>query len=193
MRLFFGSFLSRANQSFYARWAWDLAARHPGTIRPVPDASAHITYVFAADVLDEAIEVLSAAVQESATAVKAIDISIGRPHLIGGSRPRLICADIESGAAAVEELGRAISEVVQKACPAASWSPSRSPHVTLLRFRKSARGRDARSINDDLQVSAQRTHDDRISSVNLVVSRLGPGGPVYESRAEYYLSGRTSV
>ena len=182
MRLFAASFLGPPSQEAASRFVEALVEAHRQRLRSVPANSVHFTHAFCGEVPDGDAGRITAAVREALSSGVPFEVAIGRPHVLaGGSRPRLVCADALRGAEAVAALSAAISNHLLAAFPQLALSPGRAPHVTLARFRKTARRSDGRAVTTWLerQVESFATAD-RISAVQIVESRLTPSGPVYD-------------
>jgi 2'-5' RNA ligase len=181
MRLFLATFLNPANQAFYRRLNRDLVKRHANVLRAIPDDSAHITYAFISELPETLVGNLATAISEATRAWQAFDIELGSPRVMhSAGRPRLVCADLIRGATEVARLTSAVCATASTIFP--GLRPSRTPHVTLARFRKHATRSDARSVSSSL--SHEQNRIDRVTTVQFVVSVLTPAGPVYTVRAE---------
>jgi 2'-5' RNA ligase len=185
MRLFVGTLLSPSTQAFYDRFIKDLVHEHPEALRSIPEGSAHLTYAFCADADAGAVDAVLGAAKQTAGAHDAFEIGLGSPHVVfAGARPRLVCAEILRGQPELRRLTADLLGSLHLACPGLSLSPSRTPHVTLARFRKQARRSDGQAVSRSLTAGAGASAHDQIAQVQLVASTLTPSGPVYEIRAQ---------
>ena len=187
MRLFVGTLLSSSPQRFYDHFIKELIREHGESLKGIPERSAHLTYAFCADADDRAVEALLRAVKQTTGGHSSFEIGLDSPHVVSaGARPRLVCADILSGEAALQRLIADLLSTLRLACPGLPLSPSRAPHVTLARFRKQARRSDAQAVSRSLAArpGAGVSATDQIAHVQVVASTLTPSGPVYEVRAQ---------
>jgi 2'-5' RNA ligase len=191
MRLFVGTLLSRSNQDFYDRFIQDLVHRHRESLRGIPERTAHLTYAFCAEANDQGVEAILAALKQTAAAHHPFEIALAAPHVVSaGRQPRLVCADICRGEGPLRRLTDDLLARLQRTCPDLPVTPSRTPHVTLARFRKQAKRSDAQAVSHSL-TGGQRpalSTSDEIEHLHLVSSTLTPGGPVYEIRAQVRLA-----
>ena len=186
VRLFLGTFLNPANQRYYAGVGRGLVTRHGGVVRAIPAETAHLTYVFSADAADGCLDAVVEVVQRCVASIPAFDVQLGPPHvLLAGPRPRLVCADVTSGALEFTALALDLLKAVTGAQLPLTASGTKSPHVTLARFSKKAGRSDARIVSQTLErgIWAETRIADRVSNVQVVVSQLTDAGPVYEVRA----------
>lgn len=182
MRVFLGTFLSQSNQAFYHALVGRAMAAHPRVLRRVPDASAHLTWVFIAELEDARRTAVIAAVTAVAARHDAIPIQLGPPRVLtAGPTPRLICADVVRGADEVRRLADALAACLRGLLPDTSLDRMKSPHVTLARFRRQATRGDGKAVTATLAGPgfADATAEDRLDRVLLVASTLTPGGSVY--------------
>jgi 2'-5' RNA ligase len=181
MRLFVGTFLSPHNQDFYHAFVGALVRRHRDVLRSVPDGSAHLTYAFIPDLDEALVGRLLSRIGDAARHRRAFDIELSTPIVLrAGTRPRLVCAELASGAEDVGRLAAELSGVVSAMAP--DVRPSKAPHVTLARFRKNATRADGDAVSKFLSPSKCKV--DRVSLVQVVASVLTPSGPVYATRGE---------
>ena len=191
MRFFVGTFLDLPHQRFYERFIKELIRQHPGMLRSIPENSAHLTYVFCADAPDQSVDAIGGAVKKATDTHRAFEIRLGSPRVMSaGSRPRLVCADVLSGDTQLHRLAADILGALQLACPDLSLSRSRSPHVTLARFRQQARRADSQAVSRSLAGSegSSISRDAWIAEVQVVASELTPSGPAYGIKAQVPLT-----
>jgi 2'-5' RNA ligase len=186
VRLFAASFLGPSNQRAYRQLTEDLSRCQPGLLRSVPDGTIHITFAFIPDVDEAGLPVLTAAVQQVSASHHPIEIRLGLPRVqFGGASPRLVCADLIAGAESMRRLTAVVADRLAAAIPDAEVRASKSPHVTLARFRKHCTRGDARLLTRHLAEEAVGLEvRDRVDRVALVASVLTSGGPVYEVKGE---------
>ena len=186
MRLFIGSVLGDANQAALASAVRDLVASTHSVLRPIPAGTAHLTFSFIAraevDDLARVVDVLRQ-VSVDWTPV-AIELTAARV-LAARRKPRLVYAPIAAGHHAMERMAAEVHAALTVAVPSLEPSPTRSPHVTLARFRKNARPTDAASVERALATSplASLAVRDVVSSLQIVRSTLTPSGPEYHELA----------
>lgn len=182
MRAFLGTFLNESNQAFYHALVGRVIGAHPGVLRRIPDASAHLTWVFIGELPDAQGDAVRAAVTAVAARHDAIPIQLGPPRVLtAGPTPRLICADVVGGTYEVRRLADDLATGLRALLPDTSPDPMKSPHVTLARFRREATRGDGRAMTATLAGPgfADATAEDRLDRVLLVASTLAPGGSVY--------------
>lgn len=187
MRAFLGSFLSQSNQAFYHALVGRAMAAHPGVLRRVPDASAHLTWLFVSELDDARRSAVIAALTAVAARHDAIPIRLGPPRVLAaGPVPRLICADVVGGADEVRRLADDLATGLRPLLPDTRLDPMKSPHVTLARFRRQATRDDGKAVTTTLAGPgfADATAEDRLDRMVLVASTLAPGGSTYRIIAE---------
>jgi 2'-5' RNA ligase len=192
MRLFAGTFLGPSSQRACRDCIDRLVARHAKVLRGIPDATAHLTYAFCPDLGDVPFERLVAALEPAAARLPSFEVRFARLRILPpGPRPRLVCLDIGAGAADLMRLTAGLARAASEAFPRLDFKPSRSPHVTLVRFRKHAGRSDANAVTASLQTAGEVVAGqlDRVDHVAVIESTLTPAGPVYEVRARVPLAG----
>jgi 2'-5' RNA ligase len=178
MRVFACSLLSSAAQSACARDIAMLVSRSAGLLRSIPADTAHITYAFAADVADERVAGVVRAVERIARRHDGVAVRLGVPFVLyGGSKARLVCAPVTHGADAVAAIGEDCVRTLAPVLGDGAVTGSRSQHVTLARFRKGTRRREAKIVAE--MAARLAPIDDHVGRLQLMVSRLTPAGPVY--------------
>jgi 2'-5' RNA ligase len=184
VRLFVASWLGAENQAFYGALASRLAARGHG-LRGVPTGSVHLTYAFV-PVADEAdAATIAGVVSTVAASHEAFPILLGPPRFLWHRRtPRLIELPVVKGAGAFNRLVEALAAGVRRTIPDLRFSPSKSPHATIARFRRQATRADALSLEQLIDVGER---SDGVDDVAIVGSRLTPAGPVYDVRSSVRL------
>jgi len=190
MRLFIGTLLSPANQRLLGDFTAALVRTHRNALRSVPDGTVHLTHVFCPEVDDTTLTSLGDAVAEAVGHQEPFDIVLGGPHVIaGGSRPRLLVLPVVQGASHATALMTRIVNAIERRCPGLSISPSKSPHVTLGRFRKQTRRSDGHAVMQTIESGkvALATSKDRIERVDIIESTLTSTGPEYTFRTRIEL------
>jgi 2'-5' RNA ligase len=185
MRLFVCSFLGDDAQEFYRRHFAEPIAASGGLLRSIPPRSAHITYAFMGDVPDASLASIADAVATVAARHDAIRIRLGAPEIqYARAEARLVYAPLIEGAAAISKLTADMAGELTRVAGLGRVDGSRSPHVTLARFRKQTH-RSAFPLLDTL--TRNRIGDvvrhDRIAEVQIVASELTPAGPRYDVKA----------
>jgi RNA 2',3'-cyclic 3'-phosphodiesterase len=186
MRLFVCSFLGDDAQEFYRRHFAEPIAASGGVLRSIPPRSAHITYAFMGDVADESFAEIVEAVGSVAAGHEPIAIRLGAPAIeYARAEARLVYAPLIEGAAAISNLTAGIARECGRVAGLGRVDGSKSPHVTLARFRKMTHRRAALPFLDTL--THNRVGDiervDRIAEVQVVASELTPAGPRYDVKA----------
>ena len=182
MRLFLASFLSLDNTNAYDSLVAGVGSDVPGTIRPVPSGTQHLTIVFLGDVADVHLPTCLH-VLESVGGFDSLDITLSAPRILfAGRSPRLVRVDLVSGSERVSGLQKYLHRELSERLPT-PITPPKFPHITLARFRKNANRASARRVEESFskrdRSSVPRT--DHLTSVRLVKSTLTPEGPIYES------------
>jgi RNA 2',3'-cyclic 3'-phosphodiesterase len=191
MRLFVCSFLGDDAQEFYRRHFAEPIAASGGLLRSIPPGSAHITHVFMGDVPDASLASIADAVATVAGRHDAIVIRLGAPEIqYARAEARLVYAPLIEGAAAISKLTGDIAGELTRVVGLGRVDGSRSPHVTLARFRKQTHRRSALPLLDTL--TRNRVGDvvlvDRIAEVQIAASELTPAGPRYDVKARLALT-----
>lgn len=206
MRLFVCSLLNAENQAHYSREMGMLIAANGRLLRAAPRESMHITYAFLQHPDEGLLEKAIDAVTVVASRHAAVDIRLGPPFVMyARNEARLVCAAVTHGAMAIERLTADIVRELQRRLPGVDVSGSRSPHVTLARFRRGTQRREAVPVEEALRraasAGASRSEDsgsegrgiaghgserpahaartDRVSSLQTISSELTSSGPVY--------------
>lgn len=183
MRLFVASFLSPENMEAYDSLVADVISDVPGTIRPVPSRTQHLTMVFLGDVA-EADRPNCVQALECVREIETFRFTLGPARVLFSRRsPRLVCVDLVAESARVASVQQRLYErlSVLLHTPIARPKP---PHVTLARFGKRARREAADRVIESFSRKAEaiRTRIDHLTEVQLVQSTLTPDGPVYDRR-----------
>jgi 2'-5' RNA ligase len=190
MRLFVGTVFGPSAQRLLDSVVKELVRRHHEVLRSVPDASAHLTYAFCAEADDNAIANIVDAVSQTADAHSPFEIVLGSPHVVSaGRKPRLVCAEVLSGQEALSRLTNDLLAQLRRTCPDLPIRPSRTPHVTLARFRKQAKRSDAQAVSQSLAAVSRDAVSAReqIGYLQVVSSTLTPSGAVYAIEKEFPL------
>jgi 2'-5' RNA ligase len=182
VRVFIGTFLGDANQSYYRGLAATWSRRFPRSLKAVPADTVHVTYAFLPRVDESVLATLSAAVAESALAAGPVEVVLEKPGVLwAGRMPRLVETRIAAGGNEIMRLARSIQTRVETSTPELELSTAKSAHVTLARFRRGTSAAEARRAEGELGGEARR---ENIAVVSLIESRLTPAGPVYRMVAE---------
>lgn len=190
MRLFFASPLSSESRRFLTLQTHALLNLSEGLLRAVPDGSQHFTHVFLGE--------CARTTAELREALRPIErqprprVSIGGAHVFSGrKRPRLVCLEALENSYALAELSEAIRLRLLPLLPDLDDYRIKKPHVTLARFGRRARIRDATRVEDLLAGGelAAWTRKETLSSVELVRSELSHQGARYETLATIPLGG----
>ena len=116
----------------------------------------------------------------------AIAIRLGAPAIqYARAEARLVYAPLIEGAPAISSLTADIARECGRVAGLGRVDGSKSPHVTLARFRKQTHRRAALPFLDTL--TSNRVGDvvrvDRIAEIQVVASELTPAGPRYDVKA----------
>ena len=190
MRLFYAAYLSRENMDAYQALVDGLIQGVPGVLRSIPHRTHHMTLAFLGEIAESAVDKCSAAL-DAARGFEVFEYSLGPPSLLlGRGRPRLIRVSLSTGAQRVQEVQAALLASLATSLSSID-SRSKSPHITLARFKKNAQRSQARRVEAAIdQCATPLPKGDHFSSVQLVKSTLTPSGPVYETIQEVRLTGR---
>ena len=157
----------------------------PGVLRSIPPKSHHLTLAFLGEIGDNDVDKCATALR-SVERIETFPISLGQPRILKGrGRPRLMCVDIDNGRGKVSDVQATLIAHLSKGLPALDLR-SKPPHVTLARFDRKARARQARLVEEAaaLRLDTADPWRDQLSSVRLVKSSLTPTGPIYETVAK---------
>jgi len=187
VRLFVGAFLTQPNQSFYDHFVARLVATEPGVLRPIPSRSVHLTCVFCADVPDPFVDEFNEAARAVAAGQHSFLIGVVAPQvLLAGRTPRLVSADIADGHASLDRMTASLVESLVTRCPGLDLRPTRSPHLTLARFRRQATREDAERVTGLLERvgGAEMRREERVSRLQVIESTLTSAQPIYKVRLD---------
>jgi 2'-5' RNA ligase len=192
MRLFACTLLGSADRASYDAMIERLVDAFGRLIRPIPAESAHVTYAFIAHLDDERLPVAVEALRSAAGRLEPAAVTIGHPEVrLAGREARLIEAPIVDGGAALARIAEEAAAALDAALPEAPINRSRSPHVTLARFRRGTSRRAAQPVVETLArrdtLSLRRV---RFADVQLVSSELTADGPIYTVQASVELASR---
>jgi 2'-5' RNA ligase len=192
MRLFACSVLGSDDRAFYDATVRRLVDLHGRLLRPIPSQSAHVTYAFIAHLDDERLPVAVEALGAAAGRLEPPRVTIGDPEvLFAGRDARLVEAPIIDGGVALAHIADRMAAALEAALPDAPIHRSRSPHVTLARFRRGTTRGAAQPVVDTLARRDAPTHRQaRFTEIQLVSSELTAGGPIYVVLASAALGGR---
>lgn len=189
MRLFYASYLGRENMRAYQTLVDQLIEDVPGTLRSVPLQTHHLTLAFLGEIADADGSAYCSAL-DTLEGTEAFAYSLGPPAiLMGRGQPRLIHARVIENAEAIAEVQSRLLTAVRGLLPSIDSRP-KPPHVTLARFKRSAKRWQTRQMRQALErvEGSLLPETDRFSSVHLVESTLTPSGPSYETLREIRLS-----
>ena len=185
VRLFYAAYLSPENMRAYQDLVDRLIDDVPGVLRSIPPKSHHLTLAFLGEIRDDEVDKCATALQ-SVERVKTFPISLSHPRILKGrGRPRLMCVDVNDGKGKVSDVQATLIAHLTKGLPSLDLR-SKPPHVTLARFSRKARARQARLVEEATakRLEAAPPWGDQVDSVQLVRSSLTPTGPIYETVAE---------
>jgi 2'-5' RNA ligase len=191
MRLFACTLLGSSDRAFYDATVGQLVELHGRLIRPIPSQSAHVTYAFIAHLDSERLAVAVEALESAAARLEPARVTIGDPEVrFAGREARLIDAPIVDGGVALARIAGEIADALEAALPGAPINRSRSPHVTLARFRRGTTRRLAQPVVATLaQGDTPTPRHARFTDVQLVSSELTASGPIYDVLASVALGG----
>jgi 2'-5' RNA ligase len=191
MRLFVCTFLASADRAFYDATVRGLVDLHGRLLRPIPNQSAHVTYAFIAHLDDERLPVAVEALACAAGRIEPAHVTIDAPEvLFAGREARLIEAPIADGSVQLAHIADRLAAALEAVLPEAPINRSRSPHVTLARFRRGTTRRAAQPVLETLaRREAPTLRHARFTDVQLVSSELTAGGPIYTVKASVAFGG----
>lgn len=185
MRVFVGSYLDAEAQQRCRGVIAALVAASQGRLRSIPEDTAHLTCAFLASLPDAGLPTLETRVGELAAAARPLDVAVGPPVVqYTGREARLVHLPVITGGNAFAALAETLTEVIARVLPDVAVTVTRSPHVTLARFRRGTRRRDARDVEACIARDLAGVRlETRITSVRIVESQLTPTGALYVVRA----------
>lgn len=182
MRAFVASFLPPQDVVRIDAFVSALVESSAGVLRPVPRSSIHITHAFIGDIDRHSVSELTASVSEAIDGVGAIDIGLEPPAvLLSRGTPRLVMAEVTTGAPALHALSRAIVTRLRTVPTLDGLPMPHAPHVTLARVRRDASRRAARHLTQLMEGLLLPVTTTRITSVDVVQSMTTSDGPIYVS------------
>jgi len=185
MRVFVGSLLDAPHQQACHSVIATLLTASGGRLRSIPTDTAHLTCAFLPALPDADLQALQMAVAAVVAATPPIAIQFGRPVVqYARDEARLVHLPLTMGAEAFTAMARAITAAIQAALPQAAVTGTRSPHVTLARFGRGTRRRDAQPVEDTVACDLGDWRMDAcVAAVQVVESQLTPAGARYVVRA----------
>ena len=185
MRLFVCTLLDEGNQLFYGERMGRLIDNHPALLRPIPPASAHITFSFVGEIPDDELVRLAGACAEATVTLRSFQATLGPPFVLyGGPEARLVCAPVVSDTKDLLHLETQLATALTPLYSADHVKRAKSFHVTLARFRKHLHRKAVTAVDAELHETSTKTwtRDQLIDHLEIVSSELRPGGPVYTTR-----------
>jgi 2'-5' RNA ligase len=181
MRAFVCSYLDPALQTRCREVIDALARASGGGLRGVPDGTAHLTYAFIASLPDERLPHLVQAVTQAAAAAGVTTVGLGRPDVLyGRAEARLVYLPVVDGRESLARLARVMTDAARAALPGVDVALTPAPHVTLARFRRGIRRREAREVEEAIaRTPAMRPWSMRVGAVQVVESVTDPSGARY--------------
>jgi 2'-5' RNA ligase len=191
MRLFACTLLGSDDGARYDSVVRRLVELHGRLLRPIPARSAHVTYAFIAHLEARWLPATVEALESAAGRLEPASVAFGNPEVgIAGREARLIHAPIADGAVALAHIAHEIAAALEAALPGAPINRSRTPHVTLARFRRGTTRRLAEPVVETLaRRNAPTVRNARFADVQLVSSELTASGPIYAVLASVALGG----
>ena len=177
MRLFIAINIPEAERTRLTRALLALATDDL-PIRWVDSESLHITMKFLGEVPESRQHAVAIALANAATGAAAFDVVLsGFGAFPSLSRPNIFWVGVQAGA----ELARLYRRIDAAYVPLGFAADDRDfrPHITVARARKDGRIRDRRTM-DRIKAGFDYKAEFRAASVDLMQSRLGPGGSRYE-------------
>lgn len=172
-RLFAAVDLPDAVRSDLAAWAHTAVGRRDD-LRRVPADALHLTLAFIGDRALEELDEIGDAVTEAADGPVAL--RVGAPLWLSPRRPHVLTVAIEDPEGALRALHDRVEAALVARCGLVAERRTFRPHVTVARVRRGARVRPA-------ELPGPPPSRFCAVAVTLYRSRLGGGGPQYESLA----------
>jgi 2'-5' RNA ligase len=182
MRAFVCSYLDPALQTRCREVIDALVRASGGGLRSVPDGTAHLTYAFIAALPDERLPHLVQGVAQAAAATAGVaTVGLGRPDVLyGRAEARLVYLPVVDGRESLAGLARVMTDAARAALPGVDVTLTPAPHVTLARFRRGIRRREARQVEEAIaRAPAMRPWSMRVGAVQVVESVTDPSGARY--------------
>jgi 2'-5' RNA ligase len=160
----------------------------PGVLRSIPQRTHHLTLAFLGEIAESDVDMCSASL-DSLKRVETFGYSLAPPTiLMGRGRPRLIRVSVTDGMDLVRNVQTTLISRVSEQLPSLD-SRSKPPHITLARFKKTAKRSQARQVETAIERNETPLQvQDHFSRVQLVKSDLTPSGPIYETLCEVHLA-----
>ncbi len=162
-----------------------VVAASAGLLRAVPSGSEHLTLVFLGDRERPVEEVVAALAPLGERRRFAMRLG-GARVFAGRGRPRLVSLDVAWGGEEVSALAEEVRSLLTPLFPDLDDYRLKPPHVTLMRFRRSARRRDGRRVEEELvrHSLASWTASETVATVDLIRSELTSSGARYSTVGE---------
>ena len=171
-----------------------LIDRHSDLLRPIPTASAHITFALVTEVPDDDLVRLSGACADAAAGIRSFRAALGAPFVLyGGSEARLVCVPVVNGTKELWFLERCLGAALTPLYSADRVKRTKSFHVTLARFRRRLHRSAAKDLDAELRsVSPEAwSREQLIDHLEIVSSKLQPRGPVYTTLHVIPMAGKS--
>jgi len=151
-------------------------------------ATGHLTLRFLGDVPEATVEALSRTLAPAVARSAPFEFVVqGLGAFPGIDRPRVVWRGVTRGASELAALARVVREAVESVGVAPDRAPF-VPHVTLFRVRSSRdRARAAELLRSG--DGGRPPEVVRVTSVELVESRLEPAGAIHRTVATFPLAG----
>jgi len=166
-----------------------LRGRGLNGLRWVRPEGIHLTLKFLGETPREKVGEIAEALSRSTAGVRPHELTLGKVGTFGSrNAPRVLWVDLADG---VEETGRLQAQVERELAALGFPREDRgfSPHLTLARVRpESARAVAGLLAEAVAAVKAPRATV-HVREVSLMLSKLGPGGPVYTRLEAFPLTG----
>lgn len=184
MRAFVCSYLDEESQRESGAIIARLVAVSEGRLHSIPAATAHLTYAFIATLPEPSLPALQHAIERAAAAARQVAATVGPPAILyGGREARLVHLPVTSNGEEVAAVARAMADAAGRALPDVAIAPTPAPHVTLARFRRGTRRREAHMVADLIAHEMDTIRlDVQIAAAHIVESQQGPNGPRYVIR-----------
>jgi 2'-5' RNA ligase len=151
-------------------------------------ATGHLTLRFLGDVTEGTVEALTRALAPAVARTAPFEFVVeGLGAFPGVDRPRVVWRGVTRGVAELRALARVVREVVESVGVAPDRTPF-VPHVTLFRVR-SPRDRERAALLFRTEAGDRPPEVVRVTSVELVESRLEPAGAIHRTIARFPLAG----
>jgi 2'-5' RNA ligase len=185
LRLFVAIELEPGVREALARVQDELRKRPLPSLRWVRPEGIHLTLKFLGETPADLVPAIESALAEAVAGLSPFQVALGPLGTFGGRRPRVLWVDVTGDVDRLKELQERVERAL---APLGVPREERaySPHLTLARLPPSAAAGPA--LEEALAAVPPPEAAMEAREVSLVLSRLQPGGAVYERLADFPLN-----